>query len=158
MGHLAVLGLESFCTFHVGIFLFFTCGCNTFAFPTPENATTITVLRDERKLDSSGSGKYSYSVELSDGTKLEQQGEKASDGGNSLVVSGRYAFVDPTTGVTHEVEYTADKTGYHPHVISPQDRENNMLSKNAASNRTDENEKPLETISASLFSSQSASF
>ncbi|CAL8105128.1 unnamed protein product [Orchesella dallaii] len=113
-----------------------------------------------------GRGKYSYKVELSDGTHLEQEGEiipmKATDGRNSngsLVLSGKYAFVDKTTGLKHEVEYTADKTGYHPHVLSPQSENTTKLLNDAAvNNSTNENEKLLETISAYLFSSPIESF
>ncbi|CAL8091753.1 unnamed protein product [Orchesella dallaii] len=154
---------ESLCMTHVSIFLFLTCAYD--CFPFPENFPTK-VVRDDRMLDAMGSGKYSYKVELSDGTQLEQEGDlipmKATNGGNSnrsLVVSGKYAFVDPTTGLKHEVKYTADKTGYHPHVLSPQnDNTTKLLNDAAFNNSTNENEKPLETISASLFSSPSESF
>uniref|UniRef100_T1H4J9 Larval cuticle protein 8 n=1 Tax=Megaselia scalaris TaxID=36166 RepID=T1H4J9_MEGSC len=62
-----------------------------------------------------GPESHSYTVETSDGTKLESSGhlENAGTDNEAYVVKGSYTFF-AEDGSTHTVNYVADENGYQP--------------------------------------------
>ncbi|XP_021964587.1 endocuticle structural glycoprotein SgAbd-8 [Folsomia candida] len=79
-------------------------------------AKEVSVLKDHREpLDAKGN--YKYDIELSDGTKLAQEGRTDPPGPGetegSLVVKGSYSYNSPDGTPVH-VSYTADKDGFRP--------------------------------------------
>lgn len=142
--------------------------------PIRTNAN-VTTVHDQRNLDRLSSGEYSFEVALSDGTKTEQKSrsgknldpqqfspDQDSKGSQGFSVIGSYAFTDVASGIRHEVRYIADASGYRPHIITTLDKtKSSVQSKMSLENAENENLTPLpplETISASIFSSKSNLF
>ncbi len=85
-----------------------------------------TIVRDDRELHN-GNGDYSFIVELSDGTRFEQNAQTLAKGESEvsgLVITGHYSFVDTKTGEIHLVEYIADEKGYRPTITVTMKKEN----------------------------------
>lgn len=60
-------------------------------------------------------GKYHYSYESGDGSKVSQEGEMKGTGEEAgPVVQGKYSY-QGEDGKTYSVEYTADENGFQPH-------------------------------------------
>ncbi|XP_021957411.1 cuticle protein CP14.6 [Folsomia candida] len=84
--------------------------------PATGNSSAATFLKDERQpLDDKGS--YKYDIELSDGTKLQQEGNTEAPGAGenetSIVIKGSYSYTAPD-GTPVNVMYIANKDGYQP--------------------------------------------
>ncbi|XP_067633310.1 larval cuticle protein 9 [Eurosta solidaginis] len=69
------------------------------------------VLRNEWEVNPED---FYYILELDNSIRAEQKGQLVEDK-KTWVVSGEYEYVTPE-GKTVKVTYTADGTGYHPHV------------------------------------------
>ncbi|XP_034106948.1 larval cuticle protein 65Ag1-like [Drosophila albomicans] len=75
--------------------------------PTSE----VQVLRSESDV---GPESFKHTLETSDGTNIEAEGELKQVGEEpSISVKGRFSYVDPE-GQTHVVTYIADENGYQP--------------------------------------------
>ncbi|XP_031769556.2 endocuticle structural protein SgAbd-6-like [Galleria mellonella] len=81
----------------------------------PQNPQDVQILRYD--IDNTGLEAYSYAVELSDGTKQEEQGQLKNQGteNESISVQGQYSWVGPD-GVVYTVSYIADENGFQPRI------------------------------------------
>ncbi|XP_033208498.1 larval cuticle protein 65Ag1-like [Belonocnema kinseyi] len=73
----------------------------------------VKILRQAH--DASPDGSYKYAYETENGIVAEQSGQPGPVGpeGPAVVARGSYKYVGDD-GVTYEVKYVADETGFHP--------------------------------------------
>nr|QGT33354.1 cuticular protein 1 [Microplitis mediator] len=78
-----------------------------------QNQQPIAIVRQSQ--DSSPDGSYQYSYETENGISVDEQGQPVAQGpdGPAVVAQGGYQYVGDD-GVTYQVRYTADETGFHP--------------------------------------------
>lgn len=126
-------------------------------FPTDKSKNSV--VRDERVLENIPSGKYSYIIQLSDGTTWEQNATSQevnrvndSIGTKGIQILGRYSFVDSVTGIKHEVEYEAGKNGYRPKIIMTLPL---AVNKEKIHNQPNEERVPVEEVIAATTPNES---
>ncbi|XP_021957416.1 cuticle protein CP14.6 [Folsomia candida] len=131
----------------------------------------ISIVKDVRSPPQKD-GIYSYEIVLTDGTMIKQDSKLGEMPNNSspdfqpfLIISGEYSYTDPK-GKLHHVTYTADKNGYRPIIdgsvvggtVSVSTPGPTLIIPQSSRSENAQPEKPLETISASLFSAPSRFF
>ncbi|XP_030385810.1 larval cuticle protein 65Ab1-like [Scaptodrosophila lebanonensis] len=91
------------------IILFAALFAVALAAPAPD----AEILRQDSNVQPDG---YNFGLELTDGTKKDEQGSLKNVGTEQegIEVRGSYSWVDEKTGQTYTVNYIANENGYQP--------------------------------------------